>query len=191
MEGRSPPAPAGCTPADTNRGAVGLLGHLGTLLAHVQPAVSQNSLRLFLCAAFQPLYSKPVAMLGAFVTKVQKMELGLVEIHTIGLSPLIQPVQIPLKGLPTSKQIDTSCQLCVICKLTEGCETHPWGTPLVTGHQLDVTPFTTALWARPSSQFFTQQRVYLSKLQAASFCRRIPWETVSKALKCISHSHRN
>ncbi|CAM9921516.1 unnamed protein product [Bubo scandiacus] len=38
-----------------------------------------------------------------------------------------------------------------------GPKTEPWGTPLVTGRQLDLTPFTTTLWARPSSQFFTQQ----------------------------------
>ncbi|KAK4807043.1 hypothetical protein QYF61_018384 [Mycteria americana] len=37
-----------------------------------------------------------------------------------------------------------------------GPNTEPWGTPLVTGHQLDLTPVTTTLWARPSSQFFTQ-----------------------------------
>ena len=31
----------------------------------------------------------------------------------------------------------------------------PWGTALVTGHQLDWTPITTPLCARPFSQFFT------------------------------------
>ncbi|KAK4816395.1 hypothetical protein QYF61_016712 [Mycteria americana] len=41
--------------------------------------------------------------------------------------------------------------------------TEPWGTPLVTGCQLDLTPFTTTLWAQPSSQHFTQQRVHPSK----------------------------
>jgi len=30
------------------------------------------------------------------VTKVQDLALGLVELHPIGLSPLIQPIQIPL-----------------------------------------------------------------------------------------------
>ena len=39
-EGQSPPAPAGCTISDTSQAAVGLLGHLGTLLAHVQLAVN-------------------------------------------------------------------------------------------------------------------------------------------------------
>jgi len=38
----------------------------------------------------------------------------------IGLSPLIQSVQIPLQNLPTLKQIVTPTQLGVICKRTEG-----------------------------------------------------------------------
>ncbi|XP_074679870.1 sodium/bile acid cotransporter 7 isoform X4 [Strix aluco] len=62
-----------------------------------------------------------------------------------------------------------------------GLQTEPWGTPLVTGRQLDLTPFTTALWARPSSQFFTQQSMRSSKPRAASCARRMLWETVSKA----------
>ena len=45
--------------------------------------------------------------------KVQDPALGLVELHTIGLSPAIQHVQILLKG-------NTSSQLGVICKITEG-----------------------------------------------------------------------
>jgi len=47
----------------------------------------------------------------------------------------------------------------------------------MTSHQLDLIPFTTTLWAQPSSQFVTQQRVYLSKPWAASFSRRILWKT--------------
>jgi len=38
-----------------------------------------------------------------------------------------------------------------------GPSSEPWGTPLMTGRQLDLTPLTTTLWARSSSQFFTQQ----------------------------------
>jgi len=92
--------------------------------------------------------------------------LGLVEPHTTGLGPLIQSVQIPLQSLPTLKQMDTPAQLGVVCKLTEGTlspliqvidealnktrpKTEPWGTPLVTRHQLDLTPFTTPLCAQP------------------------------------------
>jgi len=45
---------------------------------------------------------------------------GLVKPHTVGLSPSIQPVQIPLQSLPTFKHIDTPARLGVIRKLTEG-----------------------------------------------------------------------
>jgi len=102
-------------------------------------------------------------------------------------------------GLPTLKQINTSLQLGVSAYLLRvhlipsskssvkilnraGPNTDPWGTPLVTEHQMVLNPFTTTLWAQPSSQFFTQRRVYPSKLQAASFSRRILWMTVLKAL---------
>ena len=61
-----------------------------------------------------------------------------------------------------------------------GPSTNPWEIPLIS--QLDLTPFPTTLWAQPSRQFFTQQRAYLSKPWTASFCRRMLWESVSKAL---------
>ncbi|KAK4815300.1 hypothetical protein QYF61_026205 [Mycteria americana] len=71
-------------------------------------------------AAFQPLFPKPVALHGVVVTQVQDPALGLVEPHTTGLSPSIQPVQVPLQSLPTLQQINTPTQLGVLCKLTEG-----------------------------------------------------------------------
>ena len=47
-------------------------------------------------AASQTLFLKPVALHGVVVTQEQDSLLALVESHTIGLSPLIQPVQTPL-----------------------------------------------------------------------------------------------
>ncbi|KAK4833084.1 hypothetical protein QYF61_027750 [Mycteria americana] len=114
------PSPAGHTIPDTSQDAIGLPGHLGTLLAHIQPAVNQHPQVLFHQAAFQPLFPKPVALHGVVVAQVQDPALGLVEPHTIGPSPSIQPVQVPLQSLPTLKQINTPTQLGVICKLTEG-----------------------------------------------------------------------
>ncbi|KAK4827946.1 hypothetical protein QYF61_022561 [Mycteria americana] len=114
------PSPAGHAIFDTSQDAIGLLGRLGTLLAHIQPAVNQHPQVLFHLAAFQPLFPKPVALHGVVVTQVQDLALGLVEPHTIGLSPWIQPVQVPLQSLPTLKQINPPAQLGVICKLTEG-----------------------------------------------------------------------
>ncbi|KAK4816402.1 hypothetical protein QYF61_016719 [Mycteria americana] len=114
------PSPASHTIPDTSQNAVGFLGHLGTLRAHVQPAVNQHPQVLFRQAAFQPLFPKPVALHGVVVTQVRDPTLGLVKPHTIGLVPSIQPVQIPLYNLPTLEQIDTPAQLGVICRLTEG-----------------------------------------------------------------------
>jgi len=48
------------------------------------------------------------------VTEVQDVALGLVETHAVGLSPSIQPVQIPLQRLRTLKQINIPAQLGVI-----------------------------------------------------------------------------
>ncbi|KAK4824075.1 hypothetical protein QYF61_010586, partial [Mycteria americana] len=114
------PSPAGHAIFDTSQDAIGFLGHLGTLLAHIQVAVNQHPQVLFRQAAFQPLFPKPVALHGVAVTQVQDLALGLVEPHTIDLGPSIQPVQVPLQSLPTLQQINTPTQLGVICKLTEG-----------------------------------------------------------------------
>ncbi|PKU44635.1 hypothetical protein llap_5071 [Limosa lapponica baueri] len=164
------PSPAGHTVPDRDQDAVGLLGHLGTLLAHIHPAVDQHPQVLFHLAA--PATLPPAwTVQGVGVTQVQDLALGFDEPHTIGLGPLIQPAQIPLQTLPTLKQINTPTQLGFICKLTEvhsilssrslikmlkgtGPSTKPWRTPLMTGHQLDLTPFTTILWAQPPASFF-------------------------------------
>ncbi|KAK4823855.1 LOW QUALITY PROTEIN: hypothetical protein QYF61_007503 [Mycteria americana] len=114
------PTPAGHAIFDTSQDAIGFLGHLGTLLAHIQPALDQHLQVLFLWAAFQPLCPKPVALHGVAVAQVQDLALGLVEPHTIGFGPSIQPVQVPLQSLPPLKQINTPTQLGVTCKLTEG-----------------------------------------------------------------------
>ncbi|KAK4817679.1 hypothetical protein QYF61_024908 [Mycteria americana] len=114
------PSPAGHTIFDTSQDAIGFLGHLGTLLAHIQAAVNQHPQVLLCQAAFQPLFPKPVALHGVAVAQVQDLALGLVKPHTIDLGPSIQPVQVPLQSLPTLKQINTPTQLGVICKLTEG-----------------------------------------------------------------------
>ncbi|KAK4810558.1 hypothetical protein QYF61_004521 [Mycteria americana] len=114
------PSPAGHAIFDTSQDAIGFLGRLGTVLAHIQPAVNQHPQVLLCQAAFQPLFPKPVVLHGVVVAQVQDLALSLVEPHTIGPSPLIQPVQVPLQTLPTLQQINTPTQLGVICKLTEG-----------------------------------------------------------------------
>ncbi|KAK4829635.1 hypothetical protein QYF61_005846 [Mycteria americana] len=110
------PSPAGHAIFDTSHDAIGFLGRLGTLLAHIQADVNQHPQVLLCLAAFQPLFPKPVALHGVVVAQVQDLALSFVEPHTTGPSPSIQPVQ----SLPTLKQINTPAQLGVICKLTEG-----------------------------------------------------------------------
>ncbi|KAK4820995.1 hypothetical protein QYF61_009461 [Mycteria americana] len=97
------PSPAGHAIFDTSQDAIGFLGHLGTLLAHIQAAVNQHPQVLLCQAAFQPLFPKPVALHGVVGTQVQDPALSLVEPHTIDLGPSIQPVQVPLQSLPTLK----------------------------------------------------------------------------------------
>ncbi|KAK4825510.1 hypothetical protein QYF61_000023 [Mycteria americana] len=86
-------SPAGHTISDTSQDAIGFLGHLGTLLAHIQAAVNQH-----FSARQLSSHSSP----------------------SLWPCPLIQPVQVLLQSLPTLKQINTPAQLGVICKLTEG-----------------------------------------------------------------------
>ncbi|KAK4814133.1 hypothetical protein QYF61_009052 [Mycteria americana] len=113
------PSPAGHAIFDTSQGAIGFLGRLGTLLAHIQAAVNKHP-QVPLCqAAFQPLFPKPVTLHGVVVAQVQDLALSLVKPHTIDLGPSIQSVQVPLQSLPTLQQINTPTQLGVICKLTE------------------------------------------------------------------------
>ncbi|KAK4824163.1 hypothetical protein QYF61_011290, partial [Mycteria americana] len=63
------PSPAGHAIFDTGQDAIGLLGRLGTLLAHIQPAVNQHPQVLLCQAAFQPLFPKPVALHGVAVAQ--------------------------------------------------------------------------------------------------------------------------
>ncbi|KAK4816418.1 hypothetical protein QYF61_016854 [Mycteria americana] len=95
--------------------------HVGRLLELVQvPLDGIPSLRVQETLTNEPLFPTPVVFHGVAVAQVQDLALGLVEPHTIGLSPSIQPVQVPLQSLPTLKQINTPTQLGVVCKLTEG-----------------------------------------------------------------------
>ncbi|KAK4828693.1 hypothetical protein QYF61_000531 [Mycteria americana] len=101
------PSPAGHAIFDTSQDAIGFLGRLGTLPAHIQAAVNKHPQVLLCLAAFQPLFPKPVALHGVAVAQVQDLALGLVKPHTIDLGPSIQPVQVPLQSLPTLPQINT------------------------------------------------------------------------------------
>ncbi|TRZ05870.1 hypothetical protein HGM15179_021237 [Zosterops borbonicus] len=182
--------------------AIGFLGHLGTVLAHVQPAFNQHLQVLFHQAVLQPLFLKPVALHGIVVTQWQDPALGLIGLHTVGPSLLIKLVQILLQSLPALQQINTLAQSGVICRLTEGAfvplskssiktctsllkqfmehnlrtsgpNTESWGKALATSYQLNVTPFATTLLVQLFSQIFSSPRVHQSKPRTASSSRRM------------------
>ena len=88
------PSPAHHTISDTSQDAIGLLGHLGTLLAHIQPNVHQYTKVPFHQAAFQLLCPKPVVLHGVVVTKTQDSTLDPIETHTVCLGPSIQSIQV-------------------------------------------------------------------------------------------------
>jgi len=60
-----------------------------------KPAVYQHPQILYLSVAFQPLCPQAAAIHGVALARMQELALGLVKAHTIGLSPLIQTIQIP------------------------------------------------------------------------------------------------
>ena len=121
---------------------------------------------------------------------------GLVKPHQVPMCPLSEPVQVPLHGVPSFCCVHCTTQLGVISKLlrvhsippsvsliemlkSSGPRMDPWGTPLITGLHLDMEPLTTALWLRPSNQFFTHQKVqtsnlYLSNLEIWMWCGTTP-----------------
>lgn len=57
-------------------------------------------------------------------SQVQDLELHHVEPCTVGLGPLISPVQIPPWSLPVLQQINPPAQLGNICKMNDGA-LHP------------------------------------------------------------------
>ena len=118
------PSPAHHTIPDTSQDAIGLLGHLGMLLAHIQLTVHQYAKVPFHQAAFHPFFPKPVGFPEVVVTKMQDLTLGPIKTHTINLGPSIQSIQVHLYCLSALRQINIPSQLDVICKFTEGAHNH-------------------------------------------------------------------
>ncbi|KAK4825193.1 hypothetical protein QYF61_025121 [Mycteria americana] len=149
------PSPAGHTIPDTSHDALGLLGHLGALPAHIQAAVDQHAQ----CS------TQHLALLNL-------IQLALA--HRSSLSRSLCRAFLPSSRSTLPHNLVSSANLLRVHSIPSsrslikllnrtGPKTEPCGTPLVTGRQLDLIPFTTTLWAQPSSQFFTQRRVHLPK----------------------------
>ncbi|KAK4828177.1 hypothetical protein QYF61_024426, partial [Mycteria americana] len=90
------PSPAGHTISDTSQDAIGFLGHLGTLLAHIQVAVNQHPQVLFCQAAFQPLFPKPVALHGVAVAQAKQSQFPQPLLKTCAPDP--SPASLPFSG---------------------------------------------------------------------------------------------
>lgn len=71
-------------------------------------------------ATFKALIPKPVALHEVSATQLQDPVFGLVECHTVSLSPPSQPVQVPLQSLPCLQKISTPAQLGIVSELNEG-----------------------------------------------------------------------
>jgi len=113
--------------------------------------------------------------------------------------PLLQPVKVPLDGIPSLQCVNCTTQLGGISKLAEGapnptirvadkdvkqCRSWYWplGIPLITGLHLDVKLLTTSLWVQLSSQFLIHRVIHLSNPCLSSLETRVSCGTVSNAL---------
>ncbi|TRZ07060.1 hypothetical protein HGM15179_020047 [Zosterops borbonicus] len=72
--------------------AIGPLGYLRTLPAHVQLAIDQYPQVPFCLANVQPLCPQPAVLQGVVVAKVQNLALGLVKLNVFGFGLSIQPI---------------------------------------------------------------------------------------------------
>ena len=100
---------------------VGFLGCKHTLPAHVQLFIHQYLQVLLSRAALNPFIPQPVLIPGVAPTQMQDLALGLVLPHEVHMGPPLQPVKVPLGGIPSLKQINCTVQLGVIChKKTHG-----------------------------------------------------------------------
>ena len=74
---------------------------------------------LSLQSCFPAFRLQHVLVPGVVPLQVQDFAVLFVELHEIPLSPVLQPVQIPLDGSTATWCISRSSQYCVICKLAE------------------------------------------------------------------------
>ncbi|GAB0206720.1 mitochondrial enolase superfamily member 1 [Grus japonensis] len=115
------PRPAGHSSVfDAAQDTVGFLGCKHTLLTHVELLINQYPQVLLLRAAFNPFSTQPIVVLGNAPTHVQDLALGLVELHAVHTGSPLQPVKVPLDGIPPLQGVDHTTQLGVVGNLAEG-----------------------------------------------------------------------
>jgi len=92
----SPPSTTGNAPPNAAQDTIHLLCRKGTWLVHIQPGVHQDPQVLLCQAAFQLGGPQPVLVLGVVPSQGQGFALSLVELLGALVSPLLQPVKVPL-----------------------------------------------------------------------------------------------
>ena len=100
--------PAGEPLLNGAQGAVGLLCHTATLLAHGQLVALQGPLVLLSKPAFQPVSCQPVLVRGVIPAQGQDFVFPLVELHEVPLCPVLQPAQVLQSSSATSRCISHS-----------------------------------------------------------------------------------
>jgi len=111
VKGQNPlPRPAGHAALDAAQDAVGFLGCQRTLPAHAM-SIHRSPQVLLLRAALEPLSTQPVLVFGIVPTHVQDLSLGLVDLHGVHTGPPLQPVQVPLDGVPSLWRVTHTTQL--------------------------------------------------------------------------------
>jgi len=114
------PRPAGHACLDAARDTAGFLGCKCALPAHVELLIHQYPQVLLLRTTLESLSTQPVLVFGIALTQMQDLALGLVELHVVHAGPPLQPVKVPLNGIPSLQSINHTTQLGVIGKLVEG-----------------------------------------------------------------------
>ncbi|XP_048790014.1 uncharacterized protein LOC125688256 [Lagopus muta] len=114
------PVPAGHPSPDGAQDPICLLSCQSALLAHIQSLVHQDPQVLLCRAALKDRSSQPVQVPGVLPAQMQNLALCRVEPHQVHPSPALQPVEVPLNGIPSFHRINRTTQLGVVSKLAEG-----------------------------------------------------------------------
>lgn len=143
------------------------------------------------------------AFVGAYsASDVDLHWVFLAKFHAACGSPFLQHIEIPLKTNPALQQIDHSSPLWICLWFTHlklqvitymrkhQISTGPREMSLITGHQWDLKPLTTTLWAWQSRHFATHFVVNTSSiLTRFDHLTTIIWKIRLKALLKSSYIH--
>ena len=83
------PRPAAHTPPNASQDPIGFLGSQGTLLAHGQPVIHQDTQVALHRAALQQVHPDPVLMHGVVPAQVEDPAFAFVEPYQVPLCPFL------------------------------------------------------------------------------------------------------